>query len=322
MRFLSQIPIGKILLNEFLEIKLRINMKLTIGSIYISSNSDTRVFLSEKDDTPPIRIWELSDFLMSIRFYEYRVTITEVVVGFVSLSNINFLEYLPSVQSLWILTSNIKDFSALSLITNLKKLKIDRVSAGLGDVLLHLRNLEEIFLDHWVQGAENIFELKKLKNVSLRGCAFKNLKGMMDWRDLKHLWLHGGKIVSLTGIPSNIESLRLTRIPSIRSLDGLSSCFSLLDLRVDSCKKIISLNGIENCIALNILSMIGLKLESLEPIRNLKRLEYVVFAGGTRISNRVDVLYNLPLLRELIAPKQAHLDLSQFPEGCSVRVVN
>lgn len=145
---------------------------------------------------------------------------------------------------------------------------------------------------------------------------------MMDWRDLKHLWLHGGKIVSLTGIPSNIESLRLTRIPSIRSLDGLSSCFSLLDLRVDSCKKIISLNGIENCIALNILSMIGLKLESLEPIRNLKRLEYVVFAGGTRISNRVDVLYNLPLLRELIAPKQAHLDLSQFPEGCSVRVVN
>nr|OBZ99374.1 Uncharacterized protein A9P81_2486 [Leptospira interrogans serovar Copenhageni/Icterohaemorrhagiae] len=90
MRFLSQIPIGKILLNEFLEIKLRINMKLTIGSIYISSNSDTRVFLSEKDDTPPIRIWELSDFLMSIRFYEYRVTITEVVVGFVSLSNINF----------------------------------------------------------------------------------------------------------------------------------------------------------------------------------------------------------------------------------------
>lgn len=220
------------------------------------------------------------------------------------------------------MTSNIKDFSALSLITNLKKLRIDRVSAGLGDVLLHLQNLEEIFLDHWVQGAENIFELKKLKNVSLRGCVFENLKGMMNWKDLKHLWLHGGKINSLTGIPTNIESLRLTRIPNIRSLDGLSLCSSLLDLRVDSCKKIISLNGIENCIALNILSMIGLKLESLEPVRHLKRLEYVVFAGGTRISNRVDVLYNLPMLKELIVPRHAHLDLSQFPEGCNVRVVN
>ncbi|EMJ91352.1 hypothetical protein LEP1GSC166_3258 [Leptospira kirschneri] len=139
---------------------------------------------------------------------------------------------------------------------------------------------------------------------------------------MKHLWLHGGKINNLTGIPTNIESLRLTRIPNIRSLDGLSLCSSLLDLRVDSCKKIISLNGIENCIALNILSMIGLKLESLEPIRNLKRLEYVVFAGGTRISNRVDVLYNLPMLKELIVPRHAHLDLSQFPEGCNVRVVN
>ncbi|EMO68413.1 hypothetical protein LEP1GSC132_4188 [Leptospira kirschneri str. 200803703] len=297
-------------------------MKLTIGSIHLDSNSDTKVFLSEKDNSSPIRIWELSDFLNSIRFYECRFVITEVVVGFVSLSNINFLEYLPSVQSLWILTSNIKDFSALSLITNLKKLRIDRVSAGLGDVLLHLQNLEEIFLDHWVQGAENIFELKKLKNVSLRGCVFENLKGMMNWKDLKHLWLHGGKINSLTGIPTNIESLRLTRIPNIRSLDGLSLCSSLLDLRVDSCKKIISLNGIENCIALNILSMIGLKLESLEPVRHLKRLEYVVFAGGTRISNRVDVLYNLPILKELIVPRHAHLDLSQFPEGCNVRVVN
>ncbi|EMK03531.1 hypothetical protein [Leptospira kirschneri] len=297
-------------------------MKLTIGSIHLDSNSDTKVFLSEKDNSSPIRIWELSDFLNSIRFYECRFVITEVVVGFVSLSNINFLEYLPSVQSLWILTSNIKDFSALSLITNLKKLRIDRVSAGLGDVLLHLQNLEEIFLDHWVQGAENIFELKKLKNVSLRGCVFENLKGMMNWKDLKHLWLHGGKINSLTGIPTNIESLRLTRIPNIRSLDGLSLCSSLLDLRVDSCKKIISLNGIENCIALNILSMIGLKLESLEPVRHLKRLEYVVFAGGTRISNRVDVLYNLPMLKELIVPRHAHLDLSQFPEGCNVRVVN
>ncbi|WP_078131780.1 hypothetical protein [Leptospira kirschneri] len=297
-------------------------MKLTIGSIHLDSNSDTKVFLPEKDNSSPIRIWEFSDFLNSIRFYECRFVITEVVVGFVSLSNINFLEYLPSVQSLWILTSNIKDFSALSLITNLKKLRIDRVSAGLGDVLLHLQNLEEIFLDHWVQGAENIFELKKLKNVSLRGCVFENLKGMMNWKDLKHLWLHGGKINSLTGIPTNIESLRLTRIPNIRSLDGLSLCFSLLDLRVDSCKKIISLNGIENCIALNILSMIGLKLESLEPVRHLKRLEYVVFAGGTRISNRVDVLYNLPMLKELIVPRHAHLDLSQFPEGCNVRVVN
>lgn len=297
-------------------------MKLTIGSIHLDSNSDTKVFLSEKDNSSPIRIWELSDFLNSTRFYECRFVITEVVVGFVSLFNINFLEYLPSVQSLWILTSNIKDFSALSLITNLKKLRIDRVSAGLGDVLLHLQNLEEIFLDHWVQGAENIFELKKLKNVSLRGCVFENLKGMMNWKDLKHLWLHGGKINSLTGIPTNIESLRLTRIPNIRSLDGLSLCFSLLDLRVDSCKRIISLNGIENCIALNILSMIGLKLESLEPVRHLKRLEYVVFAGGTRISNRVDVLYNLPILKELIVPKHAHLDLSQFPEGCNVRVVN
>ncbi|WP_016753012.1 hypothetical protein [Leptospira kirschneri] len=294
-------------------------MKLTIGSIHLDSNSDTKVFLSEKDNSSPIRIWELSDFLNSIRFYECRFVITEVVVGFVSLFNINFLEYLPSVQSLWILTSNIKDFSALSLITNLKKLRIDRVSAGLGDVLLHLQNLEEIFLDHWVQGAENIFELK---NVSLRGCVFENLKGMMNWKDLKHLWLHGGKINSLTGIPTNIESLRLTRIPNIRSLDGLSLCSSLLDLRVDSCKKIISLNGIENCIALNILSMIGLKLESLEPVRHLKRLEYVVFAGGTRISNRVDVLYNLPILKELIVPKHAYLDLSQFPEGCNVRVVN
>ncbi len=120
-------------------------MKLTIGSIHVDSNSDTKVFLSEKDNSSPIRIWELSDFLNSIRFYECRFVITEVVVGFVSLSNINFLEYLQSVQSLWILTSNIKDFSALSLITNLKKLRIDRVSAGLGDVLLHLQNLEEIF---------------------------------------------------------------------------------------------------------------------------------------------------------------------------------
>ncbi|EMO25128.1 hypothetical protein [Leptospira noguchii] len=296
-------------------------MKLTLGSIYIGSNSNTTVFLTEKDDLPPIQIWELSDFLMSISFYEYRVTITEVVVGFVSLSNINFLEYLPSVQSLWILTSNIKDFSALSLITNLKKLRIDRVSAGLGDVLLHLRNLEEIFLDHWVQGAENIFGLKKLKNVSLRGCASENLKGMMDWIDLKHLWLHGGKITSLAGIPTTIKSLRLTRIPNIRSLDGLSSCSSLLDLRVDSCKKIISLNGIENCIALNILSMIGLKLESLEPIRNLNSLEYVVFAGNTLILDGVDVLYSLPLLRDVIVPKHSNLDLSQFPEGCNVRVV-
>ncbi|EKO15885.1 hypothetical protein LEP1GSC008_2281 [Leptospira kirschneri serovar Bulgarica str. Nikolaevo] len=131
-------------------------MKLTIGSIHLDSNSDTKVFLSEKDNSSPIRIWELSDFLNSIRFYECRFVITEVVFGFVSLSNINFLEYLPSVQSLWILTSNIKDFSALSQITN----------------------------------------LKKLKNVSLRGCVFENLKGMMDWRDLKHLWLHGGKIKS------------------------------------------------------------------------------------------------------------------------------
>lgn len=299
-------------------------MKLSIGGTLFGANQDKSHVVDLSDINgmhESFDIEQLVDGNLTI-LTPYVEQIDEVVVGFSELSDLNFLQALPNVLKVKILSSKIKDLNGLQYLRNIETLSIERPKADM-NALSKLSTLRELYLDDWCRGSESIFQLRGLEKISLRNPAFSDLRDALSWENLHELWIHGGKLVSLAGLATGLQKLRLTYIKNLDSLSALSHCISLQDLRIEGCRKITSLNGIEKCLKLKILTFgrTGY-IESLVPLRDLKELEYLFLADGLRIQNpSVEILYDLPKLRHLIITKQAGLEkerLLMVAKNCEV----
>jgi Leucine-rich repeat (LRR) protein len=297
-------------------------MKLTIGSIYLGRGSSDVIELSDAEDV--IRRFSISEISRPRlgEIADHLDAIDEVIVGFVEQPNIDFLRFLPNVTNIWILSPYVKDIGGLRYLTNIKNVAIDRPTCRM-DVLGELSSLEYLYIDDWRPGANSIFRLKNLVKVGIQKFASTNLQEMSNWRRLSELWINAGRLEDLHGIPNTIERLRLTNLRKLDSLLPLNTCPKLEDLRLSGCRKVRSLNGVERCFQLRVLSVAkGGTIESLEPLRNLKNLEYVLIGEGTPVNKvGIDVLYDLPKLKRLIIPKQSGLEkdilLRRVP-GCEI----
>lgn len=291
-------------------------MKLTVGSTKLGPEFSDTVQLSDGGDIvqqlPP------SEMLQPRlgRVSPYLLKIDEVVVGFVDLKDIDFLELLPNVTSVWILTPTVKDIQGLRYLAHIESLAIDRPTCRM-DVLGELGSLKELYIDDWRPGAHSIFRLRNLTKVGIQKFGHPDLSGMSNWLSLNELWINAGKLEDLSGIPTSIRRLRLTTLKKLESLRPLSVCHQLEELLLDCCRGVASLNGLDHCLRLKLLSIArGGNIESLEPIKNLRRLEYVFLAGGTKVqSSSISALYSLPNLAKLIIAKQSGLEKDKVLEA-------
>jgi hypothetical protein len=301
-------------------------MRLAIGEITLAGALAARPAMVLADERGSERRFSMSDLLQprmgTLSPHLHKVT--ELVVGYTDLPNLDFLVWLPNITHVRILTPSVKNISGLRYLEKLESLAINRPTCRM-DVLGELESLKILYLDDWRPGASSIFRLRGLVKVGLQKIACPNLLAMSGWSLLEELWLNAGRLEDLTGIPRNIRRLRLTSLRKLSSLQPLLVCSQLEDLRLESCRGVNTLHGLEPCYRLKTLSIVrGDVLQCLEPLRDLRDLEYLVIADGTCVEgNRVDVLYALPGLKTLIISKRSGVEIDKLlrtAPHCDVRL--
>jgi hypothetical protein len=295
------------------------SMKLTIGSRYLGEQATDVRGLELSEDSEIIGLFDLAELskpgLGMLGSYLDRIH--EVVVAFSDQANLDFLRWLPHVTDVWVMTSSVKDLAGLRFCRQIRRLALERLVAPLHP-LGELNSLEELFIDSWPRGADSIFRLINLHKVGIQKYGHTDLENIAAWQNLEELWLHRGRVRSLKGIPPSIKTLRLTNLKDLDSLRPLFNCPNLERLTLDGCREVQTLDGLEGCSHLKILSVIkGGTILSLEPLRPLRELNQVLLGDGTKVSpDGVEALYHLPALQKLIISKRSGLDRARLLANC------
>jgi hypothetical protein len=294
-------------------------MKLTVGTRYLGEQASDPKALELSEGSKTIGLFDIAELskpgLGMLVGYVDRIH--EVVVAFSDQPNVDFLRSLPGVMDVWVMTSSVKDLSGLRFCREIRRLSLERLVAPLHP-LGELNSLEELFIDSWPHGADSIFRLTNLRKVGIQKYRHTDLENFAAWRKLEELWLHRGQVQTLKGIPGGIKILRLTNLKDLASLQPLSNCPNLESLTLDGCRQVQTLDGLEGCSRLKVLSIVkGATIVSLEPLRPLGELTHVLLAEGTKVSpDGVEALYDLPALQKVIISKRSGLDKARLLTQC------
>jgi hypothetical protein len=287
---------------------------ILVGSKYLSEGASNKIEVYE-DEKIEFQAEGFSHLYTdgSQLLKRFAADIVSVEVGFCDIVDLNFLQYLPHTESVWVLTSFVKDINGLRHAPQLRRLALERPTCRM-DVLGELVNLEELHLDDWRPGADSIFNLTKLHTARIRRYPYPDLTRMSHWDKLRKLWLAYGGLESLDGIPDRITALELAELKKLRHIEQIGQCHELERLIIEACRRLASLAGIETCQSLKVLSVHHMgSLTDLKPIRNLINLAYLVLVEFDNLAERDDsVLDNLSHLQTLILSRRLGIPLERL----------
>lgn len=259
--------------------------------------------------------------------------------------NLNFLRYLPNVQNLVIDCFEYKntDLSILSSLSNIKSLKLEiydlrdftfiktlptllehlHIDADLKSGkpvfdcqwLLHLKNLQSLFLGKLDKNLEAIVGLSQLKKLELRAIKNKDLSFLkqMSIKDLSILWCDSSKIdltvlndfrglcqlklfrisklddISFVSTLIGLEKLELIWLANITKLPDLSNLNKLSEVYIDTLNKLIDITTLINVGNLKKVKMCSVKSLTKESVYalldNPNIEELACFWGKAEISD-------------------------------------
>jgi|GEM_PF-4537188 hypothetical protein len=205
------------------------------------------------------------------------------------LTDIGFLEELPFIKYLQIISEKINDFTGLVKLKNLERLYLSDVP---DKTIIDLTGKSELnYLNiptHNISGLADCIELKELV---LRHCNFEIVEYSL-LPNLTSLWfIDSKKLNKLDFLPSHLkleklELAYLSNLLDISLLDRYSS--TLKELKIDFCKKIND-SAIETIEKLHELEKLvicdSIKLPSTLPISKLLKLKYFVLMGSSYFIN-------------------------------------
>jgi hypothetical protein len=254
----------------------------------------------------------------------YSPGIDQVVVGYAPIGGLAFLSWFPSVTNVWVKSATVTDLSGLLALPHLQRLTLDR-PAGRFDVLGELRSLQDLRLGGWRPGGNSIFRLENLQILRIVGFPGRDLTAVRQWKQLRNLHLTGGKLEDLSGIPPSIEMLGVANARRLNSLVALKHAHGLRDLRLEGCRAIQELSGLEDCHRLTTLVLLRMgSIHDLNPLINLRALEFLSIADGSQVlGQRVDALYGLSSLKTVNITRASGLDaerLLRSNPACKIRL--
>jgi hypothetical protein len=203
--------------------------------------------------------------------------IKSVVINsnYVSLSDLSFLEKIPSIEGIYLLAENLD----ISNINNLKKLR----------VLILNDSKQEI-------------DLKNFPELEVLSYSGKNkIQGISHCKNLFWLWVEGYKKEDLTEFKDLVELQYLNlSYSSIKNIHGIENMSKLKYLRLDTMRCLDSLKGLsENLKKLEVLDVHNAeKLSNYEDISMLKSLRQLEL-GKTGEANSISFIKNLPNLKRV-----------------------
>lgn len=259
--------------------------------------------------------------------------------------NLDFLRHLPNVQNLVIDCFEYKntDLSILSSLSNIKSLKLEiydlrdftfvktlpsllehlYIDADLKSGkpvfdcqwLLHLKNLQSLFLGKLDKNLEAIVGLNQLKKLELRAIKNKDLSFLkqMSIKDLSIMWCDGSKIdltvlsgcrslqqlklfrisklddISFVNTLDGLEKFELIWLSNIQKLPNLSNLNKLSEVYIDTLNRLVDITALINVRNLKMVKMYSVKSLTKEAVyallENLAIEELVCFGGKAEISD-------------------------------------
>lgn len=233
--------------------------------------------------------------------------ITELDLCHLKSDNCDFLLELPFLTGLRF-CARPNDISAIDKSNDLKYLDL-----GYGkkpNIHIDPRKFPalELFYSDWHPNLEPVFDCIYLKDIAIE--KFPGKQGSITFAklvNLQRLWLSCSGLEEIENFKFMrvISSLELLNMNHLKSLHGVEN-LPLKKLRIESCKSLEDIEPVRNLKSLEFLSINDCgEITSLAPLKNLINLEVLHFSGNTKIlDGDLSVLSTLPKLREVLYQKR------------------
>ncbi len=199
-------------------------------------------------------------------------------------SDLKFLAQLPFLLKFSIFHFGIPDIAPIHHLSNLRSINITTYCSTKIEFAA-FPELEDCFLE-WRPGAESMFRSTKLKSLGVNRYKGENLADFGILENLESLSILNSSLSSLTGLAQlrKLKQVRLAGLRKLCSLAEIGSLANLEELEVHSCRKVTSIEEVRELYSLRKLMLINDgNIDSLRPIVNLRKLEWVLFYDSTNI---------------------------------------
>jgi internalin A len=201
-------------------------------------------------------------------------------------SDVDFLEFLPQLNSLIIINFKVKSVKAVHHLKELYNLRILTYCDTPIDFSVFTK-LISCGLE-WRKGAESLFNAVNLKHLSVNSYKQKNSSVFSKLVNLEELIIMNSNLEDLSGLSplTNLKYLRLTNLNRIKTLDGIGNLNQLQILMIQRC---MGINAIEEIFSLHHLKRLIItdmtKIKTIHGIEALSDLEMFNFYGSTNIQD-------------------------------------
>lgn len=178
--------------------------------------------------------------------------------------DIDFLKNIKNLKCLYIYDDKIKDLSVISELKDLEVLYLECNKVNKGPYFNELKKLKDVRVD-WRPCFNSLFHNKNIEVLRIDSFQEKDLSNFEVNSKLERLDLVMGPITSLKGVtsfPSLIKLMvyRCSKLTNINDINNLN----LIELEIESCKKIENLEEV-----LNIKSLESLIIDKCNTMKNI-----------------------------------------------------
>lgn len=246
--------------------------RLVVSHLQDISEGDS-IYVSMVDTITALNTWNGNYDIHSITGIEHFVSLTDLQIFEMPLTDISPLSSLTNLEELKLSDNQITNISPLTSLVNLEELHISSNQIGSLTPLAGLTNLHLLEIDS--TGISSISALSSLTKLTILNIGDNNITDISvvaNMTLLQYLFANDNLIVDITPIQnlSNLVSLSLPNnqidsIPSLVNITGITA-FSA------SHNVITDLSGISEMIWLNQISVTNNQIVDLTPLQNLINL--------------------------------------------------
>lgn len=216
------------------------------------------------------------------------------------------------VEGLYVQTFS-ETLSALS--DDLGRIEALSVAGGLGKEGQKLFDLIRFPRVRSIAGHQDCYlsieAARGLEEISLVSSKNMALPFLQEHQQLRRFGIVGSGAARLLelGLPQTLEALALVRCRALSDVSDISEMQKLLELEIESCRRLTQVHSVGQCAALKYLMLHKLgPISDIAFVENLQNLEFISFMDVNVLDGRVERLRRLSRLKYAAFDNKRHYD--------------
>ena len=250
-----------------------------IASIANKKHVDRVIITSDGETCPDENLEELPLIFPNLE----KLSLT----GFDTFYNCQFITHFKFLKELYIdfFKPHACTFD-FTKITSLSKLSINWEDQYI-PLIAENKQLEELIIRNYTH--KDFLELPNLEHLKLLDISQGNLvslDGITQFKNLERLHLNvlkKLKDISSLSECSQIQNLQLSYLATLDNVESVGYLRNLKRLEMDKLSKVIDISSFENLADLEEVFFNNMKLISIKPLKNLKKLKWILLSEKTKV---------------------------------------